>query len=101
MSAAKKGKTYEEIYGIGGTKEKKLKVSKTLKELCKTTEEKLKRSKLTSGKNNGMYGVHRYGKDALMYGKKQPTQKCIYCGKEYSKTNIIRFHDKNCKFKKD
>jgi hypothetical protein len=46
-----------------------------------------------------MYEIHRYEKDAPMYGKKQPKDKCICCGKEFSKTIIIMFHNKNCKLK--
>lgn len=99
MSIAKKDKSWEEIYGIEGAKNKKIKMSIIIKNICKTPEEKERRSKVTSGKNNGMYGIHRFGKDAPMYGKKQPKEKCIYCGKECSKTNIIRFHNKNCKLK--
>jgi hypothetical protein len=30
---------------------------------------------------------------------RQPKGKCIYCGKEASKTNISRFHNENCKNK--
>jgi len=35
-----------------------------------------------------------------MYGKKQPTATCQYCGKVASKTNILRWHGENCKEKK-
>jgi hypothetical protein len=53
MKFAKLGKTWEERFGKEKTKEIKKRVSI-----------------LTSGKNNGMYGIHRYGKDAPHYGKK-------------------------------
>ena len=99
MRKAKKGRSYNEIYGVEGAKIKKINISKTLKQFCKNLNEKKKRSKRTSGKNNGMYGIHRYGKDAPMYGKKQSKEKCIYCKKEYSKTNIIRWHNEMCKCK--
>ncbi len=33
-------------------------------------------------------------------GKSRPTESCIYCGKHAQKTNIIRWHNDNCKFKK-
>lgn len=33
-------------------------------------------------------------------GKKQPTVQCIHCGLFCSKTNIIRWHNENCKFKR-
>lgn len=32
----------------------------------------------------------RSGENNPMYGKKQPTDICIYCGKVCSKTNIIK-----------
>ena len=111
MSKAKKGKKYEEIYGIEGAKIKKTNVSNTLKIFYSDPLKLQKVSERTSGEKNGMYGVHRYGKDnpmygvyrrgkdAPFYGKKQPTAICIYCGKEYSKTNIIRWHNERCKLK--
>lgn len=52
MSDAKKGKTYEQIYGEN---------AKTMKE---------KRSKQATKEKNPMYGKHRTGKEAPNYGKK-------------------------------
>jgi group I intron endonuclease len=33
-------------------------------------------------------------------GKSRPVAQCIYCSKQAQKTNIIRWHNENCKFKK-
>lgn len=92
MSDAKKGKTYEEIYGNNANKMK----NKRSEEIKNKWKSGVFDGKF-SGKNNGMYGVHRFAENAPMYGKKQPTEKCIYCEKKYSKTNIKRFHNENCK----
>lgn len=34
-------------------------------------------------------------------GKPRPTSTCIYCGKVAQTTNIIRWHNEKCKFKKE
>ena len=33
-------------------------------------------------------------------GKSRPVAQCIYCSKQAQKTNIIRWHNETCKFKK-
>ncbi|GJQ43839.1 MAG: hypothetical protein JETCAE03_33370 [Ignavibacteriaceae bacterium] len=97
MSQAKKGKAYDEIFG------QKAEIMK-IKRKEETTKNwnmgvYVNNFSIFSGEKNPMYGVHRYGKDAPMFAKKQPTEICIYCKKKCSKTNIKRWHNENCKQK--
>ena len=52
MSLAKKGKSYEEIYGIDGAKKKKMEISKSLR------EQYLSGKRNNSGKNHPQFGKH-------------------------------------------
>ena len=123
-----KGKTYEEIYGIEKAKELKEKrsisarnrskesrkqLSNSLKGKKRTAEhiKNMKESKKDTiimnkdGKNKHIKinELEKYEKDGWKKGvirKQEKKYKCEYCSVESIKSNITRWHNEKCKFRK-
>lgn len=75
------------------SEEERKRRSETLKERYATQEHHLKgREAHNKGKKTS--------KPAWNRGKAAPTDTCIHCGKQASKTNIKRWHNENCKEQK-
>ena len=71
MSEVRKGEKAP-MYGKYHSEETKSKISESLKGKHHSEETKRKMGESRKGENNGMYGVHRYGKDS-------PSSKTVIC----------------------
>ena len=116
------------FYGKNHTNETKLIIGSKSKGRKHSIKFREKMSERTTGERNPMYGSNRTGEENPMWGKthsdesklkmkerkianpiigennpmwgrKQPTAVCLHCGKVASKTNIIKWHNDNCKGK--
>ena len=58
------------MYGKKHSKETRAKIAQRQLGVEESEETKIKLSSMRKGKDNNMYGVHRYGKDNPMYGRK-------------------------------
>ncbi|QHJ74487.1 hypothetical protein VH12019_00160 [Vibrio phage VH1_2019] len=83
ISESIRGENNPNYGGLREETKQKLSIKATGRKHSQETKDAM--SKNRRGENNGMYG------------KKQPTETCIHCGKIASKSNIKRWHNDNCK----
>jgi len=87
------------------TKEHKEKISKSRKEYYKNLSaeqlEKVINAFINLDKKYERTEEHKQKMSQIKKGVIQPMATCIFCGKYFTKANIVRWHNENCRHKQD
>lgn len=100
MSDSQKGKSVIERFGANASRIK-LFNSSDINPMIGTNLKTIWINKYGESIANELYDTWKRNCSSSKIGKKSRRETCKYCGLETIVTNIVRFHNNNCKHKKD